>query len=90
MRTKKKKKNVRKAVGKGRTFCAKSRINYSQDIWIVYLCNKVMVRALSGPDQPTSPGEPINELVASICQVVAPTPPNLNDRFEFLFATRER
>lgn len=43
-----------------------------------------MTRALSVPDQPTSRGEPINELVPSICQVVAPTPRSLNDRFQFL------
>lgn len=44
-----------------------------------------MARALSASDQrPTSRGGPINELVANICQVVAPTPPSLNDRFQFL------
>lgn len=46
----------------------------------------VMTRALSVPDQPTNRGEPINELVANICQVVAPTPRSLNDRFQFLSA----
>lgn len=50
-----------------------------------------MTRVLSVPDQPTSRSEPINELVAGICQVVAPTPRSLNDRFQFLSAAfRER
>lgn len=43
-----------------------------------------ITRALSVPDRPTSRGEPINGLVASICQVVAPAPRSLNDRFQFL------
>lgn len=42
-------------LGKERTFRAKSQINYSQDIWIVYLYNKVMARALSGPRSADKP-----------------------------------